>query len=447
MYESVVRSTVRLTIVGPDGPLDLVVPVWADLRTVSRRYAGRVGVADDMVFTASDGTVLDAHVPIQRLGFRHGELIYTFRQHETHPRGPAQHRGHEQAQGRTTMWPVGLAAISGLTAGVAAATGDNGTVRNISLAVLTIGAFVAALPWRHGSAWPLAAPALAAGATFTLVDTQAVGGLQVAVGAAGFSAVALGAVSRMLNRRRHVEQLIWMVAGGATALTASVCLLLDTSDRAMWAVLFAFALLAARMLPTLVLSVPDQALLDIDRLAVTAWSARDARPKGRRSRSVVDPAGVRDVAVRSRVLVDTGTVAAAFALAVLGPLLMADPGSGSSEVGVRIMVGSAAAALALGARTVRSLAPRAALRLSASVLAIVFGADVVLSTDRLGLIVIVSLIAAAAGVATAIAVGRGWRSLRWGRLADFAEEITAIAAVAALPLATGLFELVRRAPS
>ena len=48
-------------------------------------------------------------------------------------------------------------------------------------------------------------------------------------------------------------------------------------------------------MPGLAVDVPDQLLLDLERLAVTAWSARE-RPAGRRGRTLVAPEAVAAVA-------------------------------------------------------------------------------------------------------------------------------------------------------
>jgi len=50
-----------------------------------------------------------------------------------------------------------------------------------------------------------------------------------------------------------------------------------------------------------------------------------------------------------------------------------------------------------------------------------------------------------AGVSTAagVTIGRGWRSIWWARAADVAEGLAIVLVVAAVPLATGLFDAVR----
>ena len=84
---------------------------------------------------------------------------------------------------------------------------------------------------------------------------------------------------------------VWLVVGGAAATLVTVFLLTGASAHGVWTVVFAAAVVAARLLPYTVVDVPDRALLDLDRLAVTAWSARE-RPRGGRRRAVVRYDGV-----------------------------------------------------------------------------------------------------------------------------------------------------------
>ena len=50
--------------------------------------------------------------------------------------------------------------------------------------------------------------------------------------------------------------------------------------RVSWTLLVFLSMMAARFAPSLAIDVPDEALLDLDRLAVTAWSARDTSEGG-----------------------------------------------------------------------------------------------------------------------------------------------------------------------
>ena len=66
---------------------------------------------------------------------------------------------------------------------------------------------------------------------------------------------------------------------------------LDLPPRATWSLLLVLAMLAARVVPAMAVDVPDNFLIDMDRLAITAWS-RARRPRSRRGRVVVPEAAV-----------------------------------------------------------------------------------------------------------------------------------------------------------
>ena len=56
---------------------------------------------------------------------------------------------------------------------------------------------------------------------------------------------------------------------------------------------------AVSLLPYLVVDVPDEALIDLDRLQNTAWSAREQPRGSRRKRVIVRPDGVAAVVRRA----------------------------------------------------------------------------------------------------------------------------------------------------
>ena len=72
----------------------------------------------------------------------------------------------------------------------------------------------------------------------------------------------------------------------AIFVATGLCALGGAAPPFVWSLLLVGALLAARFVPGLAVDVPDQYLIDLERLAVTAWSARE-QPSGKRGRSVV----------------------------------------------------------------------------------------------------------------------------------------------------------------
>jgi hypothetical protein len=111
------------------------------------------------------------------------------------------------------------------------------------------------------------------------------------------------------------------------------------------------------------------------------------------------------------------------------------------------MVVAAGISLTLGARSFRARIPRTALRIAGGLVL----------APSIGLVVVDSGLSwqpTAAAVATVsgvlvtvagLALGRGWRSVWWGRIAEIFDTLSVVAVIGAIPLATGLFETVRQA--
>ena len=185
-------------------------------------------------------------------------------------------------------------------------------------------------------------------------------------------------------------------------------------------------MLAVRFVPGLAVDVPDQFLIDIERLAVTAWSARD-RPAGRRGRIVVPRPAVAAVAERGTRTIVAASAAIAAVAGLSAPLLLATPTCRSTGSARAAWSASSGAALLLAARSYRNTRPRAPCSGSAglvcwvSVAVVLFG---LLDDTGLGLVVGGAIGLAALLVVVAVAVGRGWRSAWWSRRAEVAEGIS-----------------------
>jgi hypothetical protein len=218
------------------------------------------------------------------------------------------------------------------------------------------------------------------------------------------------------------------------------------SAEGLWALLFALAVVAARLLPYTVVDVPDQALLDLDRLAVTAWSARE-RPRGsRRQRAMVRAEGVTHVVRRGLRLVAAGTLVIAAVVTTTGALLTLQAGRDLRGWSALAMVGLGGVALSLVARSFRSLLPRVALRVAATAVLALLGLEVVDGLGRTAAWVVFGAGSVLALLVTlaAVSLGRGWRSVWWARVADLLEGLAVVLVVGAVPLASGLVEAVRR---
>ncbi len=139
--------------------------------------------------------------------------------------------------------------------------------------------------------------------------------------------------------------------------------LLDFSPAVVWSVTLVIAVLAARFVPMYAVDVPDQYLIDLDRLAVTAWSARERRP-GRRGRIVVPSSTVSEVAASAARTMTAAAGAIAVAAVLASSLLVTRVEPEVDRIGVRCLVFFAGAALVLTARSHRHTGPRVLLRLA-----------------------------------------------------------------------------------
>jgi hypothetical protein len=192
--------------------------------------------------------------------------------------------------------------------------------------------------------------------------------------------------------------------------------------------------------PSFAVDVPDQYLLDLERLAVTAWSARD-RPGGRRGRTVVNPAAVAAVAARGTRMVTASCVAVLVVASVAAPLLLASTPLTIDRIGARCLVFFRGCGLLLAARAYRHVAARALLRAAGLVSLAALAQDVLrtLGAGRTASLAGAAIVLATILVVAAVATGRGWRSAWWSRRAEVAEALCGSAAVASVVVASGGF--------
>jgi hypothetical protein len=264
--------------------------------------------------------------------------------------------------------------------------------------------------------------------------------LPIALGVAA-AAVAAGAAMVRAVVGPAEPQLRVLVASGllVLAVTGSVTLL-GWEPRVAWAILLAGGLLAARFVPALAVDVPDQYLVDFERLAVTAWSARDPAPR-RRVRSVVPIGAVAEVAERGGRLLAASAGVVLVVTAVSAPLLLWSATLPVDRIGARLEVGLVGAGLLLAARSYRHPVARVLLRVAGLAC---MAALARYAAPRLGQgqLFAVSVTAIGLGVLVAVAAlatGRGWRSAWWSRRAEVAEAVCGSSALAVVLVASGFF--------
>ena len=439
----VAHSTVALTVHGPSGALDLVVPPEASVADVAREYAAKAGLQFAPALHSRLGEVLVADSSLAALGIRSGDVLAAggaVRRHagDHVPQGV----GEPEPGAFSVAWfavAVGIAALAGWFA--SRVGGLDSFEGRITVALLGVSALLGVLPVGRLSAHRMvAAPAFAAAAAFAAVWAPEPERLPTVVGVTALVAAVAAGVARALDVQGDEALRIWIVVGVGLFLVTGAGALLHADPQVVWSLLLLIATLAARFVPAVAIDVPDQFLIDIERLAVTAWSARD-RPRGRRGRTMVPPAAVAHVAARGARIITAAAAGVWVVVAVSAPMLLGTATLPVDRVGARVMVGLSGAALLLAARSYRHPAARALLR----------GAGLTCWTALA--VVLLRLVDAPQGVAlgiagvllavllviVAVATGRGWRSAWWSRRAEVAEGLAGAGTIAALVVASGLF--------
>ena len=211
--------------------------------------------------------------------------------------------------------------------------------------------------------------------------------------------------------------------------------------RVAWALLVLGSMMAARFAPSLAIDVPDEALLDLDRLAVTAWSARDSQRGGRRGRIVVGADAMERLVHRASRIVTGAAVAILVTVTVASPLLLRSATIDLDRIGARCLVFFAGCSLLLAARSYRHAAARALLRLAGLAALTALAVHLVAGPGgpHLGTFFYVVVALGVVALAAAVATGRGWRSVWWSRRAEVAESLCGSLALASAVVAAGVF--------
>ncbi|WP_370238291.1 hypothetical protein [Nocardioides sp.] len=453
-------DVLALSVHGPRGVVDLVVPAGATVADVAAEYAAQLGLPVAPGLAGGSTGPLDPSRSLREAGGGAGALrvavepapvgvLATSAERAVPPGvppgvpadgiGPGPLSG--PAPGLLGGLLLGLAALLGVLAGWAGAMSGGGA-RTATVTLLGLAALVAALPGRSVPHRALLAPVYAGAAAYAVVWEPVPERWPVLLGVVALvSAVAAG-VARVLAPGPSEALRVWTVVGATLFVLTTLGALVGAPAPVVWSVLLVLAVLAPRFVPGLAVDVPDQLLVDLERLSVNAWSARE-RPVGRRGRTVVPPALVDEVASRGAVVV---TAASAGVLAVVvgsAPARLAAVVHTPDVVGARALVLLGGAALLLAARSYRHRAARALLRLAGLGVWVALLVDLAASLQAgAGLLVGASAVAVGlALVAAAVATGRGWRSAWWSRRAEVLEGLVGAFAVAALVPATGLFRL------
>ncbi len=439
-------DVVSLSVHGPAGVVDLQVPTAASGGDVAGEYARTSGYGEPFGLATSAGRPLEASTTLAEAGLRSGAVLVAVPQDAGRRarRGMMAGSGRALRRGRLSVLWLSVAAAAAVLAGaLAASLPDSSTARIAVLVALVAAAALSAVPFGPLSVQRVhAAPAFAAAAAFGLVWHPAPERLPLVLGVTGLVGAATAAVCRGLDQQQDEGLRVWMFVGGTMFGVTALAAVLDAPTPLVWCFFLVVAMLAARFVPAFAVDVPDQYLLDLERLAVTAWSARD-RPVGRRGRIIVPRRAVAAVASSGTRLTTAACVAVLGVTAVAAPLLLRDADLEIDRWGARGVVFFTGGALLLTARSFRNANARALLRLAglacwlpvAVVMLRLAGPDARIAVAA-GAIALAGLL-----VVVGVALGRGWRSAWWSRRAEVAEGLCGALAIAGVVVASGLFRI------
>lgn len=442
MSGTATTDTIAVTVHGTRGAVDLVVPLGATISDVAAEYARQARLAHVPVLLTSTGRRLPPSSDLATERLVAGDVLVATDQ-ALAPQPSSATADTDALEGQAapgvTAWFVAAGVCAGIAGMVAARFGEN--LRYSAAAVLLVAAVMGVLPLgRYVVQRGAVAPAFAGAFGFAVAYAPGAAGLPLAVGVAALAAAVCAAVARALGEERVDAHDVWIASGLVTFLVAGAGVLIGASPQVVWALLLVLALLAARFVPGFAIDVPDQLLIDLERLAVSAWSARD-RTTGRRGRTVVPPAAVAELLARGGQLVTAAAAASAVITLVAVPALLGTASTDIDRQGAQALVFFVGGGFLLAARSYRHAAARVLLRLAGVwawaglATAALAGASAALSTG----VALGALVVALVVVPVALATGRGWRSVWWARWAELSEALCGALALGSLVVASGLF--------
>lgn len=432
-------GTLALSVHGAAGVLDLLVPDGATAVDVLREYARQTG--GRLALRLFDGR--GREVPLGRalgdLGIRSGGVLVAA---DTVPasRPRAQMARPETRSGVGPVFFVGIG-VAGILATLGAIAGVlSGEVdRDLVVGVLLGGAVLGALPFGRGAELRArVAPAFGAAGGLLAAWDPTPERLPMVFGIVGISAAVTAAVAAALGEGRRDVLRVWMWAGASVFVVTGAGAVFGLDDRVVWSALLLLAMLAGRVVPSIAVDVPDQALVDIDRLAVSAWSARE-RPRRSRSRTMVSREFVEEVVDRGSRLVSTAAAAVLVVTLVAAPLVVTTSDLPIDRFGAPVLVTLVGCTQLLVARSYRHTYARWFLRFAGLWCLGVVLVLVVSGQEWRSEVGVVAFVVGGVLVPVGVAVGRGWRSVWWSRRAEIAEGLAVAFSIPAFVVTVGVF--------
>lgn len=436
-------ATIAVSVHGSAGVLDLVVPAGATSVDVAREYAKQADVGGIPLLQTALGERLNASVALGDAGVQSGDVLVA----TTGVHRPRKATLLEKAKNAPET-PALASMIASIAAGVAVLAGwyaaglGEQTVRTVAVGVLLACSLVGVLPvGRHLRQRAAAAPAFAAAAALAALYEPGAHLLPAIVGSAAIAAAVVAGIGRALGSGADEVATVWVATGLTVFACCGATAFLGWDARVAWTLLLFLAMMAARFAPSLAIDVPDEALLDLERLAVTAWSARDSQRGGKRGRIVVAGEAMERLVRRASRTVTASSVAVLVVTAGATPLLLQRATIDLDRIGARCLVLFAGLSLLLAARSYRHAAARHLLRLAGLSALAWLGAFLAAGpgADQLDTFFWSAIALGVVALAAAVATGRGWRSVWWSRRAEVAESLCGSLAFAAAVVAAGVF--------
>lgn len=451
--EAVAAETIAVTVHGSAGAVDLLVPLAASTSDVAREYAAQTGTSQAPQLFTTTGRRLDPERHLSESGVSAGALLVasTVPLPEAQPPAASQVSlpvGERVVDGGGSVWLLAAAAVLVTMSGLLGTQVHQGWQRDSIVALMAVAAAIGVVPFgRHTDLRGVTAPAFGASLGYLLAWEPGTVAQPMTFGIAGLGAALVAGVARASGAGPAVVQTVWMAGGAGVFAATGAVVLTGAPPQLAWALLVIGALMATRSVVAVAVDVPDQMLIDLERLAVTAWSARD-RPRGRRGRIMIREAAVTGVMVRGARIVDAAAVGILVVIVFSVPRLLTTATFDVDRPGAQCLVLFTGAGLLLAARSFRHVRARALLRTAGlfawAALAVQLLDD---RSDRALLWFVVALVVLAAGLlVAAIATGRGWRSAWWSARAELAETLAGAFAIASLVVASGLVRMVWENP-
>ena len=260
-------GTLALTVHGPAGAVDLVVPPQASAADVAQEYAAQCRLQFAPTLHTRLGELLVSDRTLAEAGIRSGDVLAaggTMRGTGVEPDAYVR-RATSPPGSLSVLWFGVAVALAGLAGWFA--TRVDGVEREVTIALLAGSALLGVLPFgRFRAHRMVAAPAFAAAAAFATVWAPEPERLPTVVGVTALVAAVAAGVGRALDVLAEPTMRVWIVVGVTVFLVTGAGALLNAGPEVVWGLLLVSAMLAARFVPGLAVDVPDQLLIDLVKM-------------------------------------------------------------------------------------------------------------------------------------------------------------------------------------